>query len=68
MRTSFDCAPFTRSTVGFDRIFDLLDNTSRLSTASHHLSLAGRALGPQVHIEAFVPRRGGGGRYLRSAT
>ena len=34
MRTSFDFAPFTRSTVGFDRIFDLLDNTSRLSTAS----------------------------------
>jgi molecular chaperone IbpA len=34
MRTNFDFAPFTRSTVGFDRIFDLLDNTSRLSTAS----------------------------------
>jgi hypothetical protein len=49
MKTSFDFAPFTRSTVGFDRIFDLLDNTRRLSTASHHLSLAGRALGPQVH-------------------
>ena len=34
MRTNFDFAPFTRSTVGFDRIFDLLDNTSQLSTAS----------------------------------
>jgi molecular chaperone IbpA len=34
MRTNFDFAPFTRSTIGFDRIFDLLDSTSRLSTAS----------------------------------
>lgn len=34
MRTNFDFAPFTRSTVGFDRIFDLLDNSGRLSTAS----------------------------------
>ena len=35
MRTNTDFAPFFRSTVGFDRIFDLLENTSRLTTASN---------------------------------
>jgi molecular chaperone IbpA len=34
MRTNLDLSPFMRSTVGFDRIFDLLENTSRLTTAS----------------------------------
>lgn len=34
MRTNLDFAPFFRSTVGFDRLFDLLENTSRLTTAS----------------------------------
>lgn len=34
MRTNLDFSPFMRSTVGFDRFFDLLENTSRLSTAS----------------------------------
>jgi molecular chaperone IbpA len=34
MRTNLDFSPFMRSTVGFDRIFDLLENTSRLTTAS----------------------------------
>ena len=28
MRTDFDFAPFYRATVGFDRVFDLLDNVS----------------------------------------
>ena len=28
MRTSLDFAPFYRSSIGFDRIFDLLDNAS----------------------------------------
>ena len=28
MRTSFDFAPFRRSTVGFDRLFDMLENSS----------------------------------------
>jgi len=32
MRTTFDFSPFYRSTVGFDRIFDLLDNATRVST------------------------------------
>lgn len=35
MRTNLDFAPFFRSTVGFDRLFDLLENTSRLTTASN---------------------------------
>ena len=26
MRTEFDFAPFYRSSIGFDRVFDLLDN------------------------------------------
>lgn len=32
MRTGFDFSPLFRSTVGFDRIFDLLDNAQRVST------------------------------------
>jgi molecular chaperone IbpA len=28
MRTAFDFAPFRRSTVGFDRLFDMLENNS----------------------------------------
>jgi molecular chaperone IbpA len=35
MRTNLDFAPYFRSTVGFDRLFDLLDNTSRLTMASN---------------------------------
>jgi len=26
MRSAFDFAPFRRSTVGFDRLFDMLEN------------------------------------------
>ena len=29
MRTNFDFAPYRRSTVGFDRLFDLLETSSR---------------------------------------
>jgi molecular chaperone IbpA len=29
MRTNFDFAPYRRSTVGFDRLFDLLEGTAR---------------------------------------
>ncbi|MEJ5979556.1 Hsp20 family protein [Novosphingobium sp. PS1R-30] len=32
MRTNFDFAPYRRSTVGFDRLFDLLENGSRADT------------------------------------
>lgn len=31
MRTAFDFSPLFRSSVGFDRVFDLLDNASRVS-------------------------------------
>jgi molecular chaperone IbpA len=34
MRTNLDFSPFFRSTVGFDRLFDLLENTNRLTTAA----------------------------------
>jgi molecular chaperone IbpA len=30
MRTTFDFTPLMRSSIGFDRLFDLLENTSRL--------------------------------------
>jgi molecular chaperone IbpA len=32
MRTNFDFAPFYRSSIGFDRVFDLLDNATRVSS------------------------------------
>jgi molecular chaperone IbpA len=32
MRTEFDFSPFYRSSVGFDRVFDLLDNAARVSS------------------------------------
>ena len=34
MRTDFDFAPFYRATVGFDRVFDLLDSVSSQTNAS----------------------------------
>lgn len=30
MRNSFDLTPYRRSTVGFDRLFDLIENSARL--------------------------------------
>lgn len=33
MRTNFDFTPYRRSTVGFDRLFDLLESTARSETA-----------------------------------
>lgn len=35
MRTNFDFAPYRRSTVGFDRIFDLLESNARAETESY---------------------------------
>jgi molecular chaperone IbpA len=32
MRTTFDFSPLFRSTVGFDRVFDLLENANRMTT------------------------------------
>ena len=32
MRTAFDFSPLYRSSVGFDRVFDLLENASRATT------------------------------------
>lgn len=32
MRTIFDFSPLFRSSIGFDRVFDLLENASRLET------------------------------------
>ena len=34
MRT-FDFAPLYRSTVGFDRLFEMLDDTGRLAALMH---------------------------------
>lgn len=33
MRSSFDFAPYRRSSIGFDHLFDLLENTTRLDHA-----------------------------------
>ncbi|WP_137787777.1 Hsp20 family protein [Sphingomonas sp. 3P27F8] len=35
MRTNFDFAPYRRSTVGFDRLFDLLETSARADTDSY---------------------------------
>jgi molecular chaperone IbpA len=33
MRNAFDFAPYRRSSIGFDRLFDLLENTARVEQA-----------------------------------
>jgi len=35
MRTNFDFTPYRRSTVGFDRLFDLLETSARAETDSY---------------------------------
>jgi len=35
MRTAFDLSPLYRSTVGFDRLFDMIDQTGRAENAPH---------------------------------
>ena len=35
MRNAFDFAPYRRSTVGFDRLFDYLENDSRVETDNY---------------------------------
>jgi molecular chaperone IbpA len=36
MRTNFDLTPFRRSTVGFDQLFDLIENGTSLQTAENY--------------------------------
>ena len=36
MRTNFDFSPYRRSTVGFDRLFDLLESGGPLSQADNY--------------------------------
>lgn len=36
MRNSFDLTPYRRSTVGFDRLFDLIENNARLQQADNY--------------------------------
>jgi len=35
MRTDFDFSPFYRSSIGFDRVFDLLDSAARVSSGDN---------------------------------
>jgi molecular chaperone IbpA len=35
MRTNFDFTPYRRSTVGFDRLFDLLESSARAETENY---------------------------------
>jgi molecular chaperone IbpA len=36
MRSSFDLTPYRRSTVGFDRLFDLIENNARLQQTDNY--------------------------------
>ncbi len=36
MRNSFDLTPYRRSTVGFDRLFDLIENNARLQQTDNY--------------------------------
>ncbi|MBT2185758.1 Hsp20 family protein [Sphingobium nicotianae] len=36
MRTGFDLTPYRRSTVGFDRLFDLIENNARLQQGDNY--------------------------------
>ena len=36
MRSAFDFAPYRRSTVGFDRLFDMLENSSAAGTGENY--------------------------------
>ena len=36
MRTNFDFTPYRRSTVGFDRLFDLLEASARTGVADNY--------------------------------
>ncbi|MBO9575470.1 MAG: Hsp20 family protein [Sphingobium sp.] len=36
MRTPFDLTPYRRSTVGFDRLFDLIENNARLQQTDNY--------------------------------
>lgn len=36
MRTNFDFTPYRRSTVGFDRLFDLLETSARANTVDNY--------------------------------
>lgn len=36
MRTNFDFTPYRRSTVGFDRLFDLLETSARTATVDNY--------------------------------
>jgi molecular chaperone IbpA len=36
MRSTFDLTPYRRSTVGFDRLFDLIENSARLQQTDNY--------------------------------
>lgn len=36
MRTNFDLTPYRRSTVGFDRLFDLIENSARAAQTDNY--------------------------------
>ena len=36
MRSAFDFAPYRRSTVGFDRLFDMLENSAASQTQENY--------------------------------
>ncbi len=60
MRTNFDFAPFRRSTVGFDRLFDMLDQVTRFepgeSFPSYDIEKTGEnAYRVEIAVAGFKP-------------
>ena len=39
MRTDFDLAPYYRATIGFDRVFDLLDSVANQTAGGGELAI-----------------------------
>src|SRR4029453_13781523 len=55
MRSAFDFAPFRRSTVGFDRLFDMLENNAASGNAENYPPFGLIKLGDnQYRIELAV--------------
>ena len=60
MRGAFDFAPFRRSTVGFDRLFDMLENSTAASNGENYppfdlIKLGDNAFRIELAVAGFRP-------------
>jgi molecular chaperone IbpA len=60
MRSSFDFAPFRRSTVGFDRLFDMLESSTAGTNSDNYppfdlIKLADNAYRIELAVAGFKP-------------